>query len=72
MVNEVAKRLIFQYFPNHSVTDTLKNTLTSKNLHCRFFGGRDGRGKSTHSQQLSDSSGRQRIHFSTASIEALR
>ncbi|KAB8050310.1 hypothetical protein GCN74_27110 [Janthinobacterium sp. FT14W] len=36
MVNEVAKRLIFQCFPNYSVTDTLKNTLTCKISYCRF------------------------------------
>jgi hypothetical protein len=28
--------LIFQCFPNHSGTDTLKNTLTSKIRYCRF------------------------------------
>lgn len=36
MVNEVAKRLIFQCFPNHSVTNTLKNTLTCKIRYCRL------------------------------------
>ena len=36
MVDEVAKRLIFKCFPNHSVTDTLKNTLTCKIRYCRF------------------------------------
>jgi len=36
MVNEVAKRLIFQRFSNHSVADTLKNTLTCKIRYCRF------------------------------------
>lgn len=36
MVNELAKRLIFQCFPNHSVTDTLKNTFTCKIRYCRF------------------------------------
>ncbi|WP_215407185.1 hypothetical protein [Janthinobacterium sp. JC611] len=32
----MAKRLIFQRFPNHSGTDTLKNTLTCKIRYCRF------------------------------------
>lgn len=36
MVNEMAKRLIFQRFSNHSVTDTLKNTLTCKIRYWRF------------------------------------
>ena len=36
MVNEVAKRLIFRCFPNHSGIDTLKNTLTCKISYCRF------------------------------------
>lgn len=36
MINELAKRLIFRYFQNHSVTDTLRNTLTSKIRYCRF------------------------------------
>ncbi|MDO8040277.1 hypothetical protein [Janthinobacterium sp. SUN137] len=36
MVNELAKRLIFQCFLNHSVTDTLKNTLSCKIHCCRF------------------------------------
>ncbi|MGK5060284.1 hypothetical protein ACQ4WY_25440 [Janthinobacterium sp. LB2P49] len=36
MVNEVAKRLIFQRFSNHSVADTLKNTLTCTIRHCWF------------------------------------
>ena len=36
MVNELAKRLIFQCFPNHSVTNTLKNTLSGSICHCRF------------------------------------
>ena len=36
MVNEVAKRLIFRRFPNHSGTDTLKNTLSGSICHCRF------------------------------------
>lgn len=42
MVNELAKRLIFQCFPNHSVADTLKNTLTSKTRHCQFVAGARG------------------------------
>ncbi|KAB8048695.1 hypothetical protein GCN78_18310 [Janthinobacterium rivuli] len=36
IVNELAKRLIFQCFPNHSGTDTLKNTLTCKIRYCLF------------------------------------
>ncbi|MBW3509086.1 hypothetical protein [Janthinobacterium sp. NKUCC06_STL] len=36
IVNKLAKRLIFQYFPNHSGTDTLKNTFTCKIRYCRF------------------------------------
>ena len=36
MVNEMAKRLIFQRFSNHSVADTLKNTLTCKIRYWRF------------------------------------
>lgn len=36
MVNELAKHLIFQCFPNHSGTDTLKNTFTCKIRYCRF------------------------------------
>lgn len=42
MVNELAKRLIFQCFPDHSVADTLKNTLTSKTRHCQFVAGARG------------------------------
>lgn len=36
MLNEMAKLLIFQYFPYYSTTDTLKNTLASKIRYCRF------------------------------------
>lgn len=36
MVNEMAKRLIFQCFPRYSVADTLKNTLSGSICHCRF------------------------------------
>ena len=42
MVNELVKRLIFQCFPDHSVADTLKNTLTSKTRHCQFVAGARG------------------------------
>lgn len=43
IVNEVAKRLIFQYFPRYSVDNILENTLIAKIRYCRFVAGGDGK-----------------------------